>query len=264
MKTSKKLFSIRSDKNLSTNSIMIKSKAIRLSLFLILIASKAFPQTAVKFNKQLKEYADGVSTEFNLISDARKKTLIELGDFILEDKIKTKKAILIFVCTSNSRRSHLSQVWMQTAAAYYGLDSIFTFSGGTEATALNPRAADAMRRAGFTLTKSGTDFNSPYTLSIGKGASTWLLYSKKYDNEQNPKSNFIAVMVCSEADKSCPTVPGSNGRIGLPFDDPKYYDNTPSEEQKYDETCRLIARELFFVADYVKSKLIEYKESNGK
>jgi hypothetical protein len=62
-------------------------------------------------------------------------------------------------------------------------------------------------------------------------------------------------MVCSEADKSCPIVPGSNGRIGLPFDDPKIFDNSPSEQQKYDETCRLIAREMLFVADYVKSKL---------
>jgi hypothetical protein len=154
----------------------------------------------VKFNKQLKEYADGVSTEFKLISEERKRILLELGDFIFEDKIKTNKATLIFVCTSNSRRSHLSQVWMQTAAAYYGIDSIFTFSGGTEATAVNPRAADAMRRAGFTINKSGIEFNSPYNLSIGEGAETWRLYSKKYDHVQNPKSNFIAVMVCSEAD----------------------------------------------------------------
>jgi hypothetical protein len=91
-----------------------------------------------------------------------------------------------------------------------------------------------------------------------------MIYSKKYDNFQNPKSNFIAVMVCSEADKSCPIVPGSNGKIGLPYEDPKYYDNTPSEEQKYDETCRLIALELFFVADYVKTKLILAKEKLKK
>jgi arsenate reductase len=233
----------------------MRFKTTIIAVLFSIITFKSFAQSSLEFNKQLQKYAEEVSGEFNQISEDRKKTLVELGDFIIEDKIKNNKVSLIFVCTSNSRRSHLSQVWMQTAAIYFGIDSVFTFSGGTEATELNPRAADALRRAGFSLSKTGTDYNSPYVLSIGKSEATWRLFSKKYDDEHNPKSNFIAVMVCSEADKSCPIVPGSNGRIGLPFDDPKIFDNSPSEQQKYDETCRLIAREMLFVADYVKSKL---------
>jgi protein-tyrosine-phosphatase len=153
---------------------------------------------------------------------------------------------------------------MQTATIYYGIDSIYTFSGGTEATEVNKRAISALERSGFTITRASSAYNNPYSVSAGAGVHNSLIYSKKYDNFQNPKSNFIAVMVCSEADKSCPIVPGSNGKIGLPYDDPKYYDNTPSEEQKYDETCKLIASELFFVANYIKTKLILNKEKIKK
>jgi hypothetical protein len=35
-------------------------------------------------------------------------------------------------------------------------------------------------------------------------------------------------MVCSEADKSCPSVDGAELRVGMPYDDPKYFDGTPS------------------------------------
>lgn len=239
-------------------------KVLKLIAVFTAITFTSLAQTQVKLNKKLKKYAAKVTTEFNLISEERKKTLTELGDFILEDKLKKNKVTLTFICTSNSRRSHIAQVWMQTAAIYYGIDSLTTFSGGTEATEVNKRAVSTLKRAGFTITRSASDFNSPYLLAPGSGAGNWLLYSKKYDNVQNPKSNFIAIMVCSEADKSCPLVPGADGRIGLAYEDPKYYDNTPSEEQKYDETCRLIARELFFVADYVKTKLILKKESVKK
>lgn len=240
---------------------LIKLKALSV---LLMLAISTFAQTQMKLNKKIKQYAVSVTKEFNQISEERKKTLTELGNFILEDKQKSNKVNITFICTSNSRRSHLSQLWMQTALIYYGIDSVFTFSGGTEATEVNIRAVDALKRVGFSISRPASALNSPYFVNTGNATDNWVIYSKKYDNFQNPKSNFIAVMVCSEADKSCPVVEGANGRIGLPYEDPKYYDNTPSEQQKYDETCRLIARELLFVADYVKTKLIYKLEANKK
>ena len=44
---------------------------------------------------------------------------------------------LMFVCTHNSRRSHISQQRAQASAAYLNVDNVQTFSGGTEATAFN-------------------------------------------------------------------------------------------------------------------------------
>ena len=51
----------------------------------------------------------------------------------------------------------------------------------------------------------------------------------------------------ARADKQCPFVPGAALRIGLPFDDPKAFDNTPREAAMYDERCQQIARELLYV-----------------
>lgn len=176
-----------------------------------------------------------------------KKTSTELKNFILEDKLKNRKVLMTFTCTSNSIGSHISQVWMQTAAICYGIDSLKTFSGSTEANEVNKRAFAALNRARFTITRTSAEFYSPYLLIPFCGAANWLLYLKKYDNFQDQKSNFIAVIVCSEANKSCLMVPGANGRIELPYQDPKYYDNTPSEQRKDDETCRLLLVNYFLL-----------------
>jgi hypothetical protein len=101
-------------------------------------------------------------------------------------------------------------------------------------------------------------------INAGKNYGEWPLFSKKYNDYNNPQSGFCAVMVCSEADKSCPTIGGAAERIGLPYDDPKYYDNTPSETLKYNERCREIAREMFFVMDYVKQEFILHSEAAKK
>lgn len=87
------------------------------------------------------------------------------------------------------------------------------------------------------------------------------MYSKKYTDSQNPQSDFGAIMVCSDADKSCPLVEGADARFSLPYDDPRYYDNSPSQELKYDETVREIAREMFYLVDQVKNKMILVSEA---
>lgn len=197
---------------------------------------------------------DNLPKNFDSISEERKISLREIGEFILSKKQQHQKADLTFICTSNSRRSHFAQIWMHTAAMYYGLDSIRTFSGGTEATEPNKRIISALKRAGFIISRKDTTYNAPYEITIGKNREAWSILSKKYDDPANPQEGFCAVMICSEADKSCPIVEGAYERIGLPFLDPKRFDGTSTEAAEYDKTCRLIATEMFFVADYVKKK----------
>ncbi len=108
----------------------------------------------------------------------------------------------------------------------------------------------ALERAGFNATGVQSGDNPVYTLS--NGSASYIMYSKKYTDRQNPQKDFGAIMVCSDADKSCPIVQGAEARFSLPFEDPRYYDNTPSQDTKYDETVRLIAREMFYLVDYVK------------
>jgi hypothetical protein len=162
----------------------------------------------------------------------------------------------LFICTHNSRRSQFCQLWAQTAAFYYGLTGIKTYSGGTKVTAFNHRVVDTLKRTGFTIIINSENKNNPkYAIKPGKYYPEIIMYSKKYDNEINPENNFCAIMVCSDADEACPIVTGAGKRISLPYNDPKEFDGTSLEKEKYDECCRQIAREMFFVMEYVKEKI---------
>jgi arsenate reductase len=175
----------------------------------------------------------------------RKESLGYIADFIKERKSTGATADLTFICTHNSRRSHLSQLWAATAAWHAGLDHVRTYSGGTEATAFNPRAVAAVERAGFHVVKPEGK-NPVYEVSFAPNAPAARCWSKPYDDPANPSKDFCAVMTCSEADKNCPIVFGALDRISLPYNDPKEADGTPVEAERYDERCLQIAAELWY------------------
>lgn len=208
----------------------------------------------VELFPKLSTYCDKLSEEFIQIPEERKAELKEIANFILEQRKARKPANLLFVCTSNSRRSHMAQVWSQIASYYYNIDSVFTFSGGTEQTRVNSNAIDALSRTGIVIYSNNQGDNPLRYLKVGNTINPWVIFSKKYTDATNPKNNFAAVMVCSEADKACPFVEGAKLRIGLPYQDPKEFDNSPLKETKYDERCRQIAREMFYVMDIVSKK----------
>lgn len=190
--------------------------------------------------------------EFQLISPERCEQLQELANLIKQQKEQKQVVPIIFICTHNSRRSHFAQVWMQVAAAYYGIDGIACFSGGTEATACNPRTVAALRRVGFVVHVSSAGDNPVYQLQFSTHAPGIKLYSKVFDAAENPSSNFIAVMTCSQADEACPAVRGASARIAIPYEDPKQSDNSPQEQSTYDARCAQIAREMLYVASLLK------------
>jgi protein-tyrosine phosphatase/arsenate reductase len=129
-----------------------------------------------------------------------------------------------------------------------------TLSGGTEATAFNPRAVKALQDAGvdISMADAGSGENPVYMVSYAGGQEPLRAFSKKYDTGGNPTSNFCAVMTCSQADKNCPTVAGASLRVAIPYEDPKSYDGTPQEAEMYALRSRQIAREMFYLFSQVK------------
>ena len=152
-------------------------------------------------------------------------------------------ARLTFICTHNSRRSHIAQIWAQTLAHHHGVGPIETYSGGTEATAFNPRAVASMRRMGFDVLDPGGD-NPRYEVRWAAAADPMICFSKTYDDAWNPARDFTAVMVCSDADERCPVVAGATHRVAIPYEDPKAADDTDQEAARYDERSRQIAAEI--------------------
>ena len=127
------------------------------------------------------------------------------------------------------------------------------YSGGTQVTSFNSRAVAALNRAGFTIAEPQAIQNPRYRVRSGAHGPTLDCFSKVYSDSPNPKANFCAVMTCAVADQQCPIVQGASMRISLAFDDPKDFDGTPQEAQKYDERCRQIARELLYLFSEVQS-----------
>lgn len=204
-------------------------------------------------NQELKSYIDGLTSNFDSIPSERKDQLKKVANYIRSKKESEETTKLNFICTHNSRRSHLAQIWTQTAAYYYGIDNIETYSGGTEATAFNPRAVAAIERAGFNVESPGGE-NPGYEVSFSEDAEHMICFSKKFDDSFNPKKNFAAVMTCSDADENCPFVPGAEFRMSVTYTDPKEADGSDQEAKIYDERCRQIATEMFYMMNLVRSK----------
>lgn len=202
-------------------------------------------------NERLLAGCTKLQGEFGLIPESRRHDLVELGDYISQKVRSGQGAKLTVICTHNSRRSHIGQLWLAAAAAFYGIEDVAAFSGGTEATAFNPRAVAAMRRAGFDITGAEAESNPRYTARLGAGQTELVLFSKKYDDPENPQHGFAAIMVCSDADEACPFIPGAEMRFTIRYDDPKSSDGTPQEAATYDERCRQIGREMLFAMQHV-------------
>jgi arsenate reductase len=200
---------------------------------------------------KIKSTIDQVS--FETISEERKQVLAPLIQFI-QSKVNNELTIrLNFICTHNSRRSHLSQVWAQTAAAYHNIKNVFCYSGGTEATALFPKVAETLVNTGFEVKIISEGDNPIYAIKYNTNDHPVIGFSKSYEDDFNPQSEFAAILTCSQVDGGCPFIAGAEKRIPITFDDPKAFDNTPLQTEKYQERSIQIATEFLYVFSQIKS-----------
>jgi arsenate reductase (thioredoxin) len=186
------------------------------------------------------------------VPEERKAILQPLVEFIQAKANGQKEIRLNLICTHNSRRSHLSQVWAQTAAAYFNVKNVFCYSGGTEATAMFPMVAATLQNQGFQIKAILETSNPIYSIKYAANEPPVIGFSKKYDDDFNPESEFAAIMTCSHADDGCPFIAGAEIRIPVTYDDPKAFDNTPQQAQKYSERSLQIATEMFYVFSQIK------------
>jgi len=186
------------------------------------------------------------------LSAERKETLQPLIDFIQSKVLNQQEIRLNLICTHNSRRSHLSQVWAQTASAYFNIKNVFCYSGGTEATAMFPMVAKTLAKQGFQIKNIADGSNPVYAIKYAENEHPIIGFSKTYDNDFNPQSEFVAIMTCSQADGGCPFIAGAEKRIPITFEDPKAFDNTPQQAEKYEERSLQIATEMFYVFSQIK------------
>lgn len=202
----------------------------------------------------LQNTTNNLVKRFSVIPHERKQLLQQLSAFVQSRVQNRQVAHLNFICTHNSRRSHLSQLWAQAAAYYYGVPNVQAYSGGTEATAFNPRAVKAMMDAGFNIVKLKDGDNPVYEVSFAEEINPVRAFSKKYDDPFNHNKDFAAIMTCSHADENCPLVAGAAARIALTYDDPKEFDGTPWEQEKYKERVEQIGTEILYAFSLISKQ----------
>ncbi|MCT3835408.1 protein-tyrosine-phosphatase [Elizabethkingia anophelis] len=201
--------------------------------------------------QSLFENIQGIQKAFN-INEERKNVLWPLIGYI-QKKINDKQRINInFICTHNSRRSHLSQIWAQAAALYFNIPGVHCYSGGTEETALFPKIIETLKIQGFNILKISDGNNPVYAIKYSANTPPVIGFSKKYDNPFNPEDSYAAVMTCSQADEGCPFIAGAEVRIPITFEDPQKSDNTPEQTQVYAERSLQIAAEMLYVFSSIK------------
>ena len=188
------------------------------------------------------------------VPEDRKEALLTFRDYMMAMLQKEGEVNLNFICTHNSRRSHLAQVWAQCAAYYFGFGrTIRCYSGGTEATAMYLSVAGVLSESGFHIDRLSEGENPVYSIKYGMNQPAVIGFSKEFHHPFNPADGFVAIMTCDQASEACPAVMGAAARVSVTYEDPKVFDQTPEKLEKYQERSKQIATEMFWVFRELKN-----------
>jgi arsenate reductase len=201
--------------------------------------------------EHLERYIEALDT--GSIPEGRRKILDEIADYVYFKVKEEHFARLNFICTHNSRRSQMGQVWAEAMARYFKVKNVQVFSGGTEATAFNPNAVKALEEAGFKVTRTDMSDNPVYQVAFSEKKAPILCFSKRFDDDRYTPIPFAAVMTCSDVEENCPYIPTAEEKFSLNYEDPKAFDGTEEEAQAYRDRCRQIATEMKYVFSEVKN-----------
>ncbi|RLS22954.1 MAG: hypothetical protein DWH70_10675 [Planctomycetota bacterium] len=222
---------------------------------------------------RVRAQCDLLSAQNSLISPIHLDSSERLFQAIVSQHIPGVELGVIVICTGNSRRSMLAATMGNIAAAYHGIPELRFYSGGTNPSAFNPRTIRTLEEVGVVIqpTKENAtmgdagEVNPVYMVSWGNlprmGVNLFEIkeFSKIYSDPYNPDKAFIALLVCDEADGSCPNVPGASQRIAMPFQDPKSFDGSDLESAKYSERRDEIGRIMLSIVLKAKRHLAANK-----
>jgi arsenate reductase len=199
----------------------------------------------------IQEKMRQIACRFDRITEERKIVLQHLAACIRQSIADYDRVDMLYVCTHNARRSHFGQVAAALAAAFYGIEQVYTYSAGTETTHVHIQTIKAIEALGCTAHKMDETSNPKYQINFG-GADLLTCYSKTIHDNVLPMHQYIAVMTCTDAEQNCPFLPLATFRIGLPYTDPKIADGTGNEALIYAACLEEILTESLYVFAQLK------------
>lgn len=210
-------------------------------LFALLAATGVNVYAQSSLYKKLDNYSATVSKEFDQINLERKEKINQIVEELNKSKTGTKS--ILFTSNDNSAASQLAQAWLQVAAERNLISSIQISSAGENETAINKDALKALKNAGFKISSNTTFPKNPrYMVSYSQESSSLLMFSKKYNNFQNPTSDFLSI----GTEENLSSVNGETSKVELTY--------AKIDASNADTQSREIAREMFYLADKLQSK----------
>ena len=115
------------------------------------------PACRLRLLPKVKEYADTLTTSFDMIDETHRLAGGKLAEWIAKNYRPGKPLDIVAVCTGNSRRSMLGATMGHVASVYYGMPEIRFHSGGTAPTAFNIRTVNALKEIGVEVEPTGKE-----------------------------------------------------------------------------------------------------------
>jgi len=230
-----------------------------LSVFLILISNYLDQQDA-SFNKLypiLNEYVRDFPTEFRKIPEDRRYRLNEIVYFLEEQRENNAPWQLLFISTNQSSIGQMAQVWSKAAAYYFGFSNFQAYSGGINPGEISVNTITTLEKAGFIVYKTDVDGISVYRVKYSYNLKPIVAFTKKIEHVKNPYNDFMAVVLDENADINIQNIKGTYNRLFLTYEDPVGYEGSDLEEQIYEESCRRVAVEMFYVFSQLRKRLQE-------
>lgn len=202
----------------------------------------------------LNEYVKEFPKEFRKIPEDRRYRLNEIVYFLEEQEENKEPWQVIFISTNQSSVSQMAQVWSKVAAYHFGFQKFQSFSGGLKPIEITMSSIITMEKAGFIIYKSNIGGIDVYRIKYSYNLEPIVAFPKKIRHVKNPYENFMAVLVEENADINITNIKGTYDRLLLNYNDPVGYEGSDLEDQVYEESCRTVAREMFYIFSQLKKR----------
>lgn len=169
---------------------------LRMFFSMLLAAFSIAASAQVVLLKKLDRFTNGLERQFNTISSDRKAELKTLADKIVDEKMSSGNATVVFASNDNSSLSQMSQVWMQVALDKFGIRNVSVVSYGDSQSKISKETVVALKSVGFKMdANSVSSSKSFHVLRYSWEGNQLLMFSKKADNYQIPTQNLVLTNV---------------------------------------------------------------------
>jgi hypothetical protein len=237
---------------------MLLKVVLSLSLLLGIVGEEKLNDSS--FNKLypiLNEYVRDFPKEFRKIPEERRFRLNEMVYFLEGQYQNNAPWQITFISTNESTVGQMAKAWSKAAAYYFGFKNFEPYSGGIKPGEISVRTIVALEKAGFIVYKSHINEVDVYRIKYSFNLEPVIAFPKKINHTKNPGNNFMAVILDGNADLNINNVRGTYDRLFLEYEDPKGYEGSDLENQKFNESCRQVAVEMFYVFSQLKKRLEE-------